>query len=379
MSNLPVVSVRPEKLDIYRTAIPMRSFEHAAAARESAEAIVVRLELPDGSVGWGETLPRKYVTGETLESVPDDIERLFGDLTKSRQMSEANLSESGRNNAAACALDLAWTDAGARSEGKSLGGPIPPGVRVSAVLGSSDPSRTAKRLRLMRLFGLRDFKLKLGFGDETDTENLRIVQKRIGKAILNGKCTLRVDVNGGWGCDETPEHIAALKPFGVCVVEQPVYCPAAELVELAQRCDLPLMVDESLITAADANEFVRAPGKKVWWNIRISKNGGLAQATSFCALAEEHAVPYTVGCMVGESGILSAAQRRLLSTPVSPRFVEGNYGKFLLSDDLTKPSLRFGYGGRLKPLKGPGLGVEVDPRKIASYGTLIKTLRAQEG
>ncbi len=354
----------------------MRSFEHAAAARNLAEAIVVRLEMSDGSVGWGETLPREYVTGETLETVPDDVERLFGDPTKSRQMSEANLPESGRNNAAACALDLAWTDADARSGGKSFGGSIPHTVRVSGVLGSSAPARTAKRLRLMRLYGLRDFKLKLGFGDDADAENLRIVQKRIGKAIGAGKCSLRVDVNGGWSAEETPERVAALKQFGVCVIEQPVFGPAEMLIELAQRCKLPLMADESLITIADADRFINATGKKVWLNVRISKNGGLDAAGRIIAATDEAGVPFVVGCMVGESSILSAAQRRLLANCLPPRFVEGNYGKFLLADDLTKRSLRFGYAGRLKSLKDPGLGVEVDEQKIERYGTLIKTLRA---
>lgn len=364
LSNLPVVSIRPVKLDIYRTAIPMRSFEHAAAARDSAEAIVVRLELSDGSSGWGETLPRRYVTGETIESVPSDIEKLF-----------RNHIEASGATAAACALDLSRTDAFAKSEGKSLGGPIRPGVRVSGVLGSSDPDRTGKRLRMMRVFGLRNFKLKLGFGDETDTENLRIVQKQIGKAIQTGKCTLRVDANGGWTADETPERIGALKPFGVCVVEQPVFGPPETLIELAQRCDLPLMADESLLKIEDARILLKEP-HRLWWNIRISKNGGLSPAGCLCSLADKYGVPYTLGCMVGESGILSAAQRSLLSNPVNPRFVEGNYGRFLLSDDLTKRSLRFGYGGRLKPIRGPGLGVEVDSKKIARYGTLIKTLHA---
>ena len=55
----------PTRLHLYRTAIPMRGFEHAAARRELAEAIVVCLEFDDARVGWGETLPRPYVTGES--------------------------------------------------------------------------------------------------------------------------------------------------------------------------------------------------------------------------------------------------------------------------------------------------------------------------
>ena len=63
------MALQPIQLDIYRTAIPMRSFEHAAASRSLAEAIVVRVSFSDGRCGWGETLPRPYVTGETLETV----------------------------------------------------------------------------------------------------------------------------------------------------------------------------------------------------------------------------------------------------------------------------------------------------------------------
>jgi hypothetical protein len=53
-------------------------------------------------------------------------------------------------------------------------------------------------------------------------------------------------------------------------------------------------------------------------------------------------VPFGVGCMVGESSILSAAQRQLLWLCAAPRFVEGNYGRFLLGDDRGRRCLRFG-------------------------------------
>jgi len=373
------VAVRIEQLDIYRTAIPMRRFEHAAAGRDLAEAIVVRAARSDGSAGWGETLPRDYVTGETLETVPRDIEEVLWPAVRGPDVSNLdrlsvipNAAGDGRCiNAALCAVELAVVS--------PLIGPGPGGrriaARVSGVLGSADPARTARRLRLMRWYGLRDFKLKLGFGDDIDAENLRLVGRRIGRAIRAGRCTLRVDVNGAWTADETPDRVAALAAHGVCVVEQPVFAPPTALVELARRCDLPLMADESLVTADDADELVREP-RRVWWNIRISKNGGPLHAAALAREADENGVPFTFGCMVGESGILSAAQRRVLQGCPAPRFVEGNYGTFLLADDLTRPSPRFGYGGRLKRLKGPGLGVAVDPRQVARYGSLIRSLRA---
>ena len=377
-------SVRPIRADIYGTAIPMRSFEHAAASRDLAEAVVLRVEYSDGQAGWGETLPRAYVTGETLDSVLADLTGALWPIFRERSpmgsMSAEPLPERSSDgrciNAAACALDLADLDRelARLSPRKALPGQGI-GARVSGVLGSSDPGRTAKRLRLMRWYGLRDFKLKLGFGEDVDAENLHVVHRRIGRAVARGKCTLRVDVNGGWDADSTPQHVEELRRYGVSVVEQPVLCGAGELADLSRRCALPLMADESLLTEADAAALLEAPDR-VWWNIRISKNGGIRRALGLANLAGGRGVPWALGCMVGESGILSAAQRRLLQLCPGARFVEGNYGRFLLADDLTVPSLRFGWGGRLKSLWRPGLGMAVDPAKLDRYGKLLKTLHA---
>jgi muconate cycloisomerase len=373
-------------LDIYRTAIPMRRFEHAAAAREVAEAVLVRLEGSDGQTGWGETLPRPYVTGETIDSVVADLSGTIWPAVAGEALdgpeflpSIPRRSPDGRClNAAACALDLAsltWTLAGLRRSARV----VPTGrtllARVSGVLGSSDPGRAARTLRLMRWFGLRDFKLKLGLGEQADQENLRRVCQALGPEIAKGKSTLRVDVNGAWNKEEVPGRARELAALGVCVLEQPIFCPAAELADLARKCDLPLMADESLLTPDDAKALLAEP-KRVWWNIRLSKNGGLAGALELARLAGGGGVTFAVGCMVGESSILSAAQRRLLQLAPPPRFVEGNYGRFLLAGDLTKRSLRLGYGGRLGPLAGAGLGMEVDHRRLMTYGRLLASLRA---
>ena len=45
-----------------------RAFAHATATREESENLLVRCELADGTVGWGEGVPRSYVTGETAAS-----------------------------------------------------------------------------------------------------------------------------------------------------------------------------------------------------------------------------------------------------------------------------------------------------------------------
>jgi len=389
---------KPIQLDIYHTSIPMRSFEHAAATRSRAEAIVLRLEYDDGFVGWGETLPREYVTGETYETVPKDIEILW-----QRCLADDLLSPGGKPREVPLCIKRHWCSAAAAAlEIASLRRilhnlhAIPPEVlqavarrprirtyidsKVSGVLGSRNPVKTARRLRAMRWFEMTDFKLKLGLGEDADRQNLEVCFKQLRRGLAKGVCTLRVDVNGGWDADTTPDRVAELEQYGVCAVEQPVYCSAKKLLELAGECKLPLIADESILSMANAKILSKpaANGNKVWWNLRISKNGGLLPTLDLMHMAAQNEIPFTLGCMVGESSILSAAQRRLLQLSPVPRFVEGNYGRLLLTDDLLtgRKSLRFGYGGTLKTLKDDGLGVEVAPEKLQRYGKLVATLKA---
>ena len=52
--------------ELFATDLPFRvRFKHSAAERTSSESLFLRCRLDDGTVGWGESLPRAYVTGES--------------------------------------------------------------------------------------------------------------------------------------------------------------------------------------------------------------------------------------------------------------------------------------------------------------------------
>ena len=73
--------LRIRRLQVFRLAIPMRfRFEHAAAGRDVADPVVLQVEgaAPFAHLaGYGETLARPYVTGETAESVVARIADTF--------------------------------------------------------------------------------------------------------------------------------------------------------------------------------------------------------------------------------------------------------------------------------------------------------------
>ena len=59
--------------------IPLRKpVKHASHARTETDNLVVRCVLADGSVGFGEGVPRDYVTGETIDSAIDLLRRSDG-------------------------------------------------------------------------------------------------------------------------------------------------------------------------------------------------------------------------------------------------------------------------------------------------------------
>jgi len=59
-----LLSLAVKRFTIYPLALRMRrKVSHAASQRAVSEPIVVAVELLNGTVGYGETLPRPYVRG----------------------------------------------------------------------------------------------------------------------------------------------------------------------------------------------------------------------------------------------------------------------------------------------------------------------------
>lgn len=377
-------------LRVFPLAIPLRRpFEHAAHVREHADPLVVQVELHTGTVGYGETLPRSYVSGETVESVLAAIQGpLVAELLTFSPASFAEALERidslpmhddrGRPiTAARAGVELALLDAYSRHFRKRIAEAVgwlglarlgSPGsvaqVRYSGVLSGGSVARLKRSVWKMRLFGLRDFKLKVGYDDDPD--RVTAVMGILGRA-LGRRATLRLDANGRWTIDQAIRLCRAIEDQPICCIEQPL--PRGredQVVRLKNETRLPVMHDESLVTQADAERLHRM-GIADAFNIRISKNGGFLPSLKLAHWAGKRDIRYQLGCMVGETSLLSAVGRRFLENVPGVWFAEGSYGRFLLGGDIARPSLRFGYGGRCRPLDGLGWGVEVEPRLLRRY------------
>ncbi|MGW7411297.1 enolase C-terminal domain-like protein [Streptomyces sp. NPDC054863] len=63
------------EIELYEAHVPMRRpFRHAAKARTASASVLIAVR-EDGVTGWGESAPREYVTGESVESVLASLDR----------------------------------------------------------------------------------------------------------------------------------------------------------------------------------------------------------------------------------------------------------------------------------------------------------------
>ncbi|HEX4415280.1 MAG TPA: dipeptide epimerase, partial [Lacipirellulaceae bacterium] len=60
--------MRIRKFTAHIVRLPLkRPFAHASATRHDSDNVIICCELANGTTGWGEGVPRSYVTGETPE------------------------------------------------------------------------------------------------------------------------------------------------------------------------------------------------------------------------------------------------------------------------------------------------------------------------
>jgi muconate cycloisomerase len=175
---------------------------------------------------------------------------------------------------------------------------------------------------------------------------------------------LRLDANEAWPASVVLDRVRPLLAYGPSALEQPV--PDAEVAALAAirpRLGVPVMLDESLCGYPDATRAI-AQRTADLFNVRLSKCGGIGPTLRIVALAQRSGVGLQLGCHPGETGLLSAAGRHVASLVQGFRWVEGSYDRHVLAENLTTRDLGFYPLGFAPPLKGPGLGVDVNPEAL---------------
>lgn len=373
------------RFELTAVDLPLRgAVRHAAAERSGSESLFLKCVTSTGADGFGESLPRPYVTGEKREEsfrllVERILPRLVGARFEDLGEALAFLREcDGRappdwvpasepQSAAWAAVDLALLDALGRETGRPLAlaqtRTPSPGFRYSAVVPTGGPRESRRRLAKVRAYGFRRVKLKLDAG-----EPARAVRQA--RRWLGAHCELRVDANMAWGFEEARRHMRELSALGVRSFEQPLRPEAlGEAARLVAETGLPVMADEGFCDRPSlAAQIAKVACTHV--NVRVSKCGGLVGALERCRQARDAGLGVQIGCQVGESSLLSAAHLLVMAAQPRVEWGEGCFGRHLLAEDPVSPPLQFGYGGQPPRLPvRPGLSVEVDEAALRRLAT----------
>lgn len=366
----------PATAELYRVELPMAvGFDHPAHRRTTSDSLVLRLTV-DGWSGIGECAPRRYVTGETsdlvaaaLRALP--LEAIAASLRDTgpaallalllNEGAAAHYALPGGNNLH-CLVETALLDL----IGKRLGLPgteLVPGP--GAVNGAATASLPVSQVLDLSL-DVEEFldtrgpfhfvKTKASSDISRDVSTVAAIRDRLGDRV-----PIMVDANMSWAPDAAVGHTRSLHEAGATFVEEPLAKGAwRQLARLRKEGALPVMLDESVRTAADARAAV-AHGACDAFNIRIAKNGGPVAAAGLAAFAREHGLAFQIGVQVAEVGPLIAAGRALALRNADALTVEGGQSDRFFPDMVVSPRpVVDRIGNTVRGVPGTGFGLELN-------------------
>ncbi|HEU4800724.1 MAG TPA: dipeptide epimerase [Gemmatimonadales bacterium] len=319
-------------------------FVIARGSQPEYRTVWVRLVDDDGVEGWGEAASTRYY-GETADSVLAALrmygEQLPGDPLDLERTEAGWKAQLGGNSSARAALSAALHDLA----GKRLGVPVYRlwGLDASAApkstftIGIGTPEQMRAKVREAAEYPI----LKIKLGTDRDVELLEAIRGETDRE-------LRVDANCGWSVKQAIGMLPVLEEFKVTVLEQPLVPNDIDgLGLIRRRASIPLIADESCLTAADIGKLA---GKVDGINIKLAKCGSLREAIRMIAAARALNMMVMVGCMIESSiGITAAAH----FTPLVD-IVDLDGAALLAQDPFRGASIA---GGQVRLPDGPGLGL----------------------
>jgi D-galactarolactone cycloisomerase len=329
------------------------------------DVLLVRLETDDGLIGWGEAFSRgrdlalKQVIDTRL--LPSLIGRDATQISRTKHDLEFQLHNFGRIGGmeyGIAAIDIALWDILGKSCGKPLhvllGGAYADELEVYAsLMRYRNVPEVTKATRRAVERGYRFIKL----------HEIGLEETRAAVEAADGKAKVMLDTNCPWTVEQALAMSKDMADLNLYWLEEPVWPPenyrglaivkAQGIHRIASGENAGSLHDFMAMIDADAIDIAQPD---------VAKTGGLSEVLKIAALCEAHGVEFMPHCALFGPGQvatihLNAAHR---STPLLERlfcdFESELYG------GATVPK-----HGRVAVPRGPGLGLEPDPKVIEKF------------
>lgn len=331
------------------------------------DTVLVRVQTEGGIVGYGEShhgraagsvahlinsLLKHFVVGREATDVVGIWQHIYTMQLRSHGLGAAtSIAMSG--------IDQALWDIRGKAVGwplyKLLGGSARP-VRAYAggvSLGWCEPQELCDEVAAALAMGYRAVKLRGGDVVERDIRRVTAVRQRFGDEL-----TIMVDANTNYTSDAARHALAAFGELGVAWLEEPFAPHDYRSYARIAHGTVPLAAGENHYTRFEFHRLVE-DGHVTILQPDLSKSGGITEVLRIAALGSAWKLPLCPH--TATTGINMAVAIHVLAAIENDGYFEGDISNpNPFRDTLVTVPYQVGPDGAVRPLEGPGIGVEVD-------------------
>jgi muconate cycloisomerase len=321
------------------------------------------MQLPDGQALTAPAI-QAYLERTLIGADPLEVEATMARLPRVRRGGPEPRSVLAAAGLLGAAVDGALFDLLGKVADQPatafLGGRVRDRVWVSWVAYIRDPESLAGEIEEKVRQGFTAFKLKVGIDIDMDEARLRVMRE-----IAGPDADIKLDPNAAWAVDEAVANIRRLEKYRPSGIESPVaYDDVEGKAAVRRRVGTPIL--EHVSDPAFALALVRGEAIDVF-NVSTVSSGGIWAAKKVIAVAEAAGLPCLLGSTV-ELGVGTAAQIALAASSPAVAWPSDLIGPLLYTADVIAEPWRWQDGHLLLP-DGPGLGVSLDPARVAALAS----------
>jgi O-succinylbenzoate synthase len=362
------MNLQLERIELREIELPLRSpFETSFGRTTRRRIMIVRVFDKSGAYGYGEcTAPEDpFFNHETIETAWIIITNYVGPLLADARVGRADevneaLARIRGNRMAKGGVETAIWDLEARIAGKPMWQHIG-GAREEIACGVSiglqaDTETLIDKVTSEVEAGYQRIKIKIKPGrDVALVDAVRSTFPDI---------KLTVDANSAYSLGDTG-LLKRLDDYNLMMIEQPL--APGDLVDhskLQREINTPICLDESILTVADTRNAHELGSCRII-NVKLGRVGGHTEARSIQQFCAERSTPVWCGGML-ESGIGRAHNIAMSSLEGFTLPGDVSASARYWDEDIIEPPVTVSPRGTITVPAGPGIGYEVNEKRLES-------------
>jgi L-alanine-DL-glutamate epimerase-like enolase superfamily enzyme len=375
----PTLTIR--QTELYKLSIPLiEPFTTSLGTDYSANNVLVKIITNEGITGFGECSPYMPINGESQDTC-FIVGQYFAKALKSLpsgQTGKNALDIEGclqlmdsiiyANTSIKSAFDMALYDIAAQHAGvplyKFIGGENNKTIVTDYTVSVGDIDKMVEEALRIRAQGYPAIKVKLGKDGKKDVERIKAIRAAVGKEI-----PIRIDANQGWKVKEAIETLIALAEFDIQHCEEPIArWKFMQLRKVRKKSPIPIMADECCGDNHDAARLIELRACD-YFNIKLSKSGGIYKGLQIVHMAEEAGIHLQVGAMLESRLGMTAFAHFALSSPMIEHYDFDT--ALMFSEDPVTGGIEYCSNGIITVPETPGLGASIDEERLSRMEKVV--------